>query len=86
MTDKQPTQGMADDGRKGAADGTNRPGEARSGGGDSGGGAFPRPHATKSSGKSFAGGQSEKAYHGTGQLGDEKVGDRTNRNAPARSE
>jgi hypothetical protein len=56
----------------------------RSGGGDSGGGAYPNPHSGKDrkrGGFLDHGGQSEMAYHGTGRLGAEKVGD--NKNAPA---
>ena len=57
----------------------------RSGGGDSGGGAYPNPHSGKQGGKTDGymghGGQSEIAYHGKGQLGEDKVGE--NANAPA---
>jgi len=57
----------------------------RSGGGDSGGGAYPNPHTGKEAGTSDGfmghGGQSEMPYHGKGQLGEDKVGD--NANAPA---
>ncbi len=57
----------------------------RSGGGDSGGGAYPNPHSGKQGGKDgFAGrgGQTEMPYHGHGRLGGEEVGD--NPNAPAK--
>ena len=58
----------------------------RSGGGDSGGGAYPNPHTGKegSGGKEGYmghGGQTEMPYHGSGQLGDQDVGG--NENAPA---
>ena len=56
----------------------------RSGGGDSGGGAYPNPHSGKDAkGGGFLGhgGQTDMAYHGTGRLGEEEVGD--NANAPA---
>ena len=54
------------------------------GGGESGGGAYPNPHAGKeghNGGFMGHGGQTEMPYHGTGQLGEEKVGE--NANAPA---
>jgi hypothetical protein len=57
----------------------------RSGGGDSGGGAYPNPHTGKEPGKDGfmgEGGQTEMAYHGTGQLGEDEVGG--NANSPAR--
>lgn len=54
----------------------------RSGGGDSGGGAYPNPHSGKApKDAGFTGGQTDKAYHGSGRLGDRKVGG--NANAPA---
>jgi len=59
--------------------------ESNVGGGDSGGGAYPNPHRGKKpefSGYMGHGGQTEMAYHGTGQLGEEKVGE--NPNAPTR--
>jgi hypothetical protein len=59
----------------------------RSGGGDSGGGAYPNPHTGKEGkrgGFMDHGGQTDMAYHGTGQLGDRKTGG--NANAPAAQE
>jgi hypothetical protein len=59
----------------------------RGGGGESGGGAYPNPHRGKEGGKdgfTGSGGQTEPAYHGTGQLGEDEVGD--NPNAPAKSD
>jgi hypothetical protein len=56
----------------------------RGGGGESGGGAYPKPHRGKEGGKdgfAASGGQTEMPYHGRGRLGDEKTGD--NPNAPA---
>jgi len=55
------------------ADGSPNPGE-------SGGGAYPNPHTGKDK-PSFHGGQSVAGYFGTGQLGDEEVGE--THNAPA---
>lgn len=59
----------------------------RRGGGESGGGAYPDPHRGKKSGKDGflgGGGQTERAYHGHGRLGEEAVGD--NPNAPDESD
>jgi hypothetical protein len=53
-------------------------------GGESAGGAYPNPHTGKDDGKKSPsdfmghGGQTEQAYHGSGQLGDQKVGDQPN--------
>lgn len=56
------------------------------GAGQSGGGPYPNPHSGKEGGgkQGFhgSGGQSEMEYHGTGQLGEDKVGG--NANAPAK--
>ncbi len=55
------------------------------GAGQSGGGAYPNPHSgksKKSDGFFGHGGQSEMEYHGTGQLGEKKIGG--NANSPAR--
>ncbi|TFI56792.1 hypothetical protein E2493_18340 [Sphingomonas parva] len=54
------------------------------GGGQAGGGAYPNPHSGKegtSDGFMGHGGQTEMPYHGTGQLGEDKVGG--NANSPA---
>ena len=56
---------------------------AMASGGESQGGEHPGDRADKK--PAFSGGQTEKGYHGTGQLGDKKVGD-GNPNAPAKSE
>ena len=56
-------------------------------GGESAGGAYPNPHTGKDDGSTSPGdffghgGQTEQAYHGSGQLGDQKVGDQ--KNAPS---
>ena len=55
---------------------------------ESQGGAYPNPHQgkeDKGKGAGFHGGQSGTAYHGTGQLGDEKVPGNENTNSPAKS-
>lgn len=49
--------------------------------GESGGGPYPNPHGGNRPKGDFKGGRSDRAYHGTGRLGDEKVGD--NENAPS---
>ena len=55
------------------------------GGGQAGGGAYPNPHTGKESGgkEGFmgSGGQTEMAYHGAGQLGEDETGG-GNANAP----
>ncbi len=56
----------------------------RSGGGDSGGGAYPNPHTGKEPRQGgFMGhdGQTEMPYHGSGQLGEQTL--EGNANAPA---
>ena len=56
----------------------------RTGGGDSGGGAYPNPHSGKKpekDGYMGHGGQTEQPYHGKGQLGEQVL--EGNENAPA---
>lgn len=69
------------------ADGGGRKGsstkEAPNEQGESQGGAYPNPHTSKKGGH-FDGGQSGKAYHGSGQLGDQKVGEQ--HNAPSKGD
>ncbi len=60
--------------------------QGRSGGGDSGGGAYPNPHTGKegeagNEGWMGHGGESDINYFGTGRLGGKDVGE--NANAPA---
>ncbi len=71
-TSKVATQGMSDDGLKGAPDGTNSPPPTD---GQSGGGPYPNPHTGKGrkGARKWAGGQSEAGYYGTGQLGERDV-------------
>lgn len=55
--------------------------QGRSGGGDSGGGAYPNPHTGKDADKGGFmghGGQTEMPYHGAGQLGEDVVGGNAN--------
>jgi len=77
MTEKQPMQadgaGSKPDAQGGAADLAGQ----RASGGESQGGAYPNPHTGKEGGE-FDGGQSGRAYHGTGQLGEEKTGEQPN--------
>ncbi|QNE31583.1 hypothetical protein F1C10_06330 [Sphingomonas sp. NBWT7] len=74
MTDKQPMQADGA-GTSDAAD----PQESRKpkAEGESQGGAYPNPHSGKKPG-GFDGGQSERAYHGSGRLGEEKTGEQPN--------
>lgn len=57
----------------------------RTGGGDSGGGAYPNPHSGKEGGGNDGfmghGGQTEMPYHGTGRLGEQDVGGNANSGA-----
>ena len=47
--------------------------------GESGGGPYPNPHGgEKADGGDYKGGQSEQAYYGDGQLGDEELGENEN--------
>ena len=90
MDDKKPTQAMPHDGLQGAPDGTNAPAKLangeRAGSDAGGGGAYPRPYASKQAKPGFRGGQTNAAYHGTGQLGEHAVGDQPNPNAVAQDD
>lgn len=77
MADKHPTQGMAgDDRHKGDPGGTAIPADTRGAGGGG-------PIGPKDDGKSFRGGQSNAAYHGHGQLGEQDVEGQENTNSPS---
>lgn len=41
--------------------------------GESSGGAYPNPHSGKEKTGNFKGGQSDQAYYGKGQLGDDEL-------------
>ena len=71
----QPTRGPAPRG-SGSADGL-MPKDTRGAGG---GGPLAKGGGK---GKEFRGGQSEAAYHGPGQLGEDDVDGKTNPNAPS---
>jgi hypothetical protein len=78
-------EAIMDEKKPNAESGTPDRMNGRSGGGDSGGGAYPNPHTGKDGkrgGFMDHGGQTEMPYHGSGQLGEEKVGG-GNANAPA---
>lgn len=47
-------------------------------GSESSGGAYPNPHSGKKPGRHAHGGQTGQAYHGTGQLGEQSVGENEN--------
>jgi hypothetical protein len=83
MTDKQAMQADGSDAASKKPDGVETP-HGRSGGGESGGGAYPNPHAGKHNKEDpgdflGTGGQTEQAYHGPGQLGDKTTGKDGNR-------
>jgi hypothetical protein len=84
MDDKQPMQADGGDAAEQAI--ASRPG----GTGESGGGAYPNPHTGKEDhpGDGFLGhgGQTDIGYHGSGQLGDQKVGGDENPNAGTRDD
>lgn len=82
MTDKVPTPVSGNPDSKGAPDGVSgsprenpdRDIDGRKGGGESEGGAYPNPHTGKTpEGGGFMGhgGQTDMAYHGGGQAGDD---------------
>jgi hypothetical protein len=77
MADKQPTQGMARNDRKDETDSVLIPKDTRGAGGGG-------PIGPKDDGKSFRGGQSNAAYHGHGQLGEQDVEGQENSNSPSK--
>lgn len=90
MTDKQPMQADGGGRNRERSDGVgDTDTHGKKGGGESSGGNYPNPHRgkkPKSSPEDFMGhgGQTEIAYHGTGQLGEDATGE-DNANAPAKS-
>ena len=92
MPDKQPMQAMSTD-HDGAHDGIgNRPDKAggvdAGGKGETDGGYYPNPHSGRegrggNDGFMGHGGQTEQAYHGTGQAGTDVDADVGNVNAPS---
>jgi len=86
MKDKHPTQAAGSKAMPGEP-GEVGPDPERDQAGESGGGHYPNPHddgdekETDRDSSLGHGGQSEIAYHGTGQLGEEKLG--PNPNSPA---
>lgn len=46
--------------------------------GDSASGSGPNPHSGKKDSGDFRGGQSDQAYYGDGQLGEQEVGENEN--------
>lgn len=86
MSDKKPTQAMPSDGRKGAPDGVNTQAAVDATGGSDAGAPYPNPDSGKGpksemNGFTAHGGQSEIGYHGSGQLGKQKVKPGGNRNS-----
>lgn len=77
MTDKQPMQADGAGTKSREPDENGEVASRRRSKGESQGGAYPNPHTGKKPG-GFDGGQSERAYHGTGQLGDQKTGEQPN--------
>jgi hypothetical protein len=77
MAGKDPAQAMGDGRHKGDPGGTGVPTDERGAGGGG-------PIGPKKKDKPFRGGQSEAAYHGTGQLGEQPVEGGENPNAPRR--
>lgn len=80
MTDKQPMQADGEGTTPRAPDENGEVADRRRSAGESQGGAYPNPHDGKAPG-GFDGGQSGRAYHGTGRLGEEKTGAQPNAGA-----
>jgi hypothetical protein len=89
MSDTQPMQasGQDDDAGTGTGDATGE--RPAAGGGESAGGAYPNPHTGHghdAGGWTGHGGQSEIAYHGTGQGGTDDDPEVGNPNAVAKGD
>jgi hypothetical protein len=91
--DKQPVQanpGRAPGGKSPPDGVSSAATQGRDGKNESAGGAYPNPHRGKTPQNKPAdftghGGQTEMAYHGTGQLGEEEIPGEDNPNAPTKS-
>lgn len=77
MSDKQEMQADGDGTTPHRPDENGEVASRRRAGGESQGGAYPNPHSGKEPG-GFDGGQSERAYHGSGRLGETKTGEQPN--------
>lgn len=77
MADKEPMQADGSGTKPHMPDENGEVASRRDSAGESQGGAYPNPHTGKEGG-GFDGGQSGRAYHGTGQLGDQKTGEQPN--------
>lgn len=78
MPTKKPMQADGSGGDRVHTDGVSEQPSGRAAAGESGGGAYPNPHKGKKPENSPGdfmghGGQTEMAYHGAGQLGEQKV-------------
>ena len=84
MSDKQPMQADGQGTEPSPPDDNGELASRREPRGESGGGAYPNPHTGKDGSNdgpdTFGGhgGQTQQAYHGGKQLGDEKLGDQEN--------
>ncbi len=83
MVEKQPMQADGKGTTRSEPDDNGELASRRRSEGESDGGAYPNPHTGKKPG-GFEGGQSGRAYQGTGQLGDQKVSEQ-NTNSPSKA-
>lgn len=77
MVEKQPMQADGSGTEPHLPDENGEVASRRHSAGESQGGAYPNPHSGKDGGH-FHGGQTERAYHGTGRLGEQKTGEQPN--------
>lgn len=78
MDDGQPMQADGKGSEPGAPDGVGDTKVSGKNGSESQGAAYPNPHSGKKPSGSGHGEQSEIAYHGSGQLGEQQVGENEN--------